>query len=44
MNIHKNARTTPQSRGLLVHRVLESAVDRFELSTISLHAEMSTGL
>ena len=23
MNIHKNARTTPQSRALLVHRVLQ---------------------
>jgi len=23
MNVHKNARTTPQSRAVLVHRVLE---------------------
>ena len=26
MNIHKNARTTPQSRALLVHRVLRRAL------------------
>jgi transposase len=39
MNIHKNARTTPQSRAMLVHRVL---VERWPVAEVAMSAGVST--
>lgn len=39
MNIHKNARTTPQSRALLIHRVL---VERWPVAEVAMSMGVST--
>jgi transposase InsO family protein len=39
MNIHKNARTTPQSRAMLVHRVV---VERWPVAEVAMAAGVST--
>jgi transposase len=39
MNIHKNARTTPQSRAMLIHRVL---VERWPVAEVAMSMGVST--
>ena len=38
MNIHKNARTTPQSRAMLIHRVL---IERWPVAEVALSLGVS---